>query len=91
MPLHSEARRKLLDYFFSHQDAKHYLREIATLLALDPGNLSRELRRLEKEGLFLSKKRGNQKCFFLNPSYEHYSDIKRFFVSSSGDETKAAG
>lgn len=90
MPLHSEARRKLLSYFFTHQDAKHYLREIATLLLLDPGNLSRELRRLEKEGLFLSKKRGNQKCFFLNPSYEHYNDIKRLFIGPAGDESKAA-
>jgi len=90
MPLHSEARRKLLSYFFTHQDAKHYLREIATLLLLDPGNLSRELKRLEKEGLFLSKKRGNQKCFFLNPSYENYNDIKRLFSGASSDESKAS-
>ena len=83
LPFHSEARRKLLAYFFAHQDAKHYLREIAHLLELDPGNLSRELRRLEKEGLFISKKRGNQKCFFLNPAYEYYNDMKRLFEDQS--------
>ena len=47
------------------------------MLELDPGNLSRELRHLEREGLFLSKKRGNQKCFFLNPAYQYLEDLRR--------------
>jgi predicted transcriptional regulator len=80
-PFHSEARRKLLHYFYTHEEAKHYLREIATMLEIDPGNLSRELRRLETEGLFQSKKRGNQKCFFLNPAYLHYSELRQLFTT----------
>ena len=53
------------------------------MLELDPGNLSRELRHLEKEGLFLSKKRGNQKCFFLNPAYQHAEELRRTVVGGS--------
>jgi len=85
LPFHSQLRGKLLTYFFTHDDAKHYLREIASMLELDPGNLSRELRHLEKEGLFLSKKRGNQKCFFLNPGYQYAEEIRRTVVGSAGE------
>jgi len=88
LPFHSQLRSKLLTYFFNHEEAKHYLREIASLVKLDPGNLSRELRYLEKEGLFQSKRRGNQKCFFLNPMYEYYEDLKRIVVGSENKEIK---
>jgi predicted transcriptional regulator len=87
LPFHSQLRGKLLTYFFDHEDAKHYLREIASMLELDPGNLSRELRHLEREGLFLSKKRGNQKCFFLNPSYQYLEDLRRIVAGGSVEQT----
>ena len=87
LPFHSQLRGKLLTYFFGHDDAKHYLREIASMLELDPGNLSRELRHLEKEGLFLSKKRGNQKCFFLNPSYQYLEDLRRVVAGGTVEQT----
>ena len=86
LPFHSQLRGKLLTYFFDHEDAKHYLREIASMLELDPGNLSRELRHLEREGLFLSKKRGNQKCFFLNPSYQYLEDLRRIVAGGSVEQ-----
>jgi len=87
LPFHSQLRGKLLTYFFDHEDAKHYLREIAAMLELDPGNLSRELRHLEREGLFLSKRRGNQKCFFLNPSYQHLEDLRRVVAGGTVEQT----
>jgi predicted transcriptional regulator len=74
-----------LAYFFAHPEAKHYLREIAGMLGIDPGNLSRELRKLETDGLFQSKKRGNQKCFFLNPSYPYYNEVKKLIEDSAAD------
>ena len=91
LPFHSQLRGKLLTYFFDHEDAKHYLREIASMLELDPGNLSRELRHLEREGLFLSKKRGNQKCFFLNPSYQYLEDLRRIVVGGTVEQTNTQG
>ena len=88
LPFHSQLRSKLLVYFFKNQDAKHYLREIATIVKLDPGNLSRELRYLEKEGLFQSKRRGNQKCFFLNPNYEYYEDLKKMVIGGENQNSE---
>ena len=68
-------KRKLLVYFFTHPEASLYVREIAVLLNLDPANLSRELRRLEKEGVFGSRKQGNLKYFSLNKSYLLHQEI----------------
>ena len=45
----SRLRQKLLSYFFTNPNANLYLREIASVLKEDPGNLSKEFAKLEKE------------------------------------------
>ncbi len=70
-------RKRLLHYFFSRPEANLYLREIARFIQVDPANLSRELRFLEKEGIFQSRKRGLQKFFSLNPGYPLFHEIKK--------------
>ena len=49
----SELRRKLLAYFFTNPENNLCLREIASILEEDAGNLSKELSRLENEGIFI--------------------------------------
>lgn len=49
--LNSKLKRKLLTYSFTHPEESYYVRELASLIQEDPGNLSRELKRLEDEGL----------------------------------------
>ena len=44
-------RRKILSYFFSNTDYELYLRELVRLINEDPGNLSKELSRLEKSAV----------------------------------------
>jgi predicted nucleotidyltransferase len=61
-----------------------YLREIADILKIDPGNLSRELGRLESEGIFSSRVRGNQKHFMLNKRYPLYREIKSVIFKTIG-------
>ena len=48
----SKARQHLLAYYFSNPTARHHLRDLAERLGIDPSNLSKELGRLEREGLF---------------------------------------
>lgn len=69
-------RKELFLYFFTNPDRRHYLREIAELLKVDPTNLSRELRRLEGEGVFRSETSGHQKYFLLNKSFRLYNELK---------------
>jgi len=46
------ARQQLLAYYFTNPTARHHLRDLAERLSIDPSNLSKELGRLERDGLF---------------------------------------
>ena len=73
----SPLKHKLLVYFLTQpSETSLYLRQIAVRLNLDPANLSRELRKLEKEGIFIAKQQGNQKYFSLNQKYPLYEELK---------------
>ena len=82
--IRSPLRKRLLAYFFSNPQARLYLREIALKLEVDAANLSRELKRLEKEGIFLSKKNGLQKYFSLNKNYPLYRELKSMIFKTLG-------
>ena len=79
-------RQKLLSYFFTNTGANLYLREIASVLKEDPGNLSKEFAKLEKEGIFVSTMRGNQKYFSLNKRYLLYKELKSIIFKTTGVE-----
>ena len=69
-------RKRLLTYTFLHPDKNYYVRELAVLINEDPGNLSRELRRLEAEGLYTSIFRGKEKYYSLNPDYPLFGELQ---------------
>jgi DNA-binding transcriptional ArsR family regulator len=69
LDMRSKARQKLLAYYFTNPTTRHHLRDLAERLSVDPSNLSKELSRLEREGLFRSEVSGRQKYFQLNREY----------------------
>lgn len=82
----SELRRKLLAHYFNHPDDKYYVRELAVLLNLDPGNLSKELRIFAKEGLFIADTKGNLKFYRLNSAHPLYPELKQMIFKTEGIE-----
>ena len=82
----SKLREKLFAYFFDNIEKELYLREIAREIDVDPTNLSRELERLEKDGVFLSTKRGGQKYFRLNKDYIFFHELKKIIRKTIGAE-----
>jgi len=80
----SRLRNKILLHFFTNTDDEMYLREMALRLKEDPGNLSKELPRLEKEGIFISQFRGKQKYFFLNKAYPLFNELKSIIFKTIG-------
>jgi len=80
----SRLRNKILLHFFTNTDSEMYLREIAAVLEEDPGNLSKELAKLEKEGIFVSQFRGKQKYFFLNRNYPLFNELKSIIFKTIG-------
>lgn len=82
--LRSKARQRLLAYYFANPAARLHLRDLAGRLDIDPANLSKELRRLETEGLFRSEVSGRQKYFQLNREYPLFSELRSIVSKTIG-------
>lgn len=84
LDLRSKARQRLLAYYFTNPAARHHLRGLADRLTIDPSNLSRELRRLEREGLFRSEVIGRQKYFQLSREYPLFDEVRSIVAKTIG-------
>lgn len=82
----TKLRRRLLTYSFTHPDEQFYVRELSVLIDGDPGNLSRELRKLEDEGLYTSTVKGKEKFYSLNKNYPLFSELKTIISKTEGVE-----
>jgi predicted nucleotidyltransferase/predicted transcriptional regulator with HTH domain len=82
----TKLRQKLLGYTFTHHDENYYVRELSALVDADPGNVSRELRRLEAEGLFASTTKGKVKFYSLNKKYPLFQELKTIVFKTEGVE-----
>ncbi len=84
LDLRSKARQRLLAYYFTNPTARHHLRDLAERLTIDPANLSKELRRLEHDGLFVSEVSGRQKYFHLNREYPLFEEVRGIVTKTVG-------
>ena len=84
--LNTKLRRRLLAYSFTHPDEDYYVRELSSLIEEDPGNLSRELRILEDEGLYTSVMRGRLKLYSLNKQYPLFRELRKIIFKTEGVE-----
>ncbi|MGB6476454.1 MAG: nucleotidyltransferase domain-containing protein [Candidatus Sulfotelmatobacter sp.] len=82
--LRSKARQQLLAYYFTNPTARHHLRDLAERLSIDPSNLSKELGRLERDGLFWSEVIGRQKYFQLNRKYPLFDEVRKIVAKTIG-------
>jgi len=80
----SKVTIKILGYYFINPNRKHYINELAKIIAVDPGNLFRKLRELEDEGLLLSETVGNQRFFYLNVKWPLLKEYKNIFQLKFG-------
>ena len=84
LDLRSSARRRLLVYYFTNPTGRRHLRDLAERLNIDPSNLSKELGRLEREGLFQSEISGRQKYFQLNRDYPLFNEVRSIVRKTIG-------
>lgn len=75
---------KILRYFFINPGKKNYINELARILEADPGNLSRKLAELEKEGILISEFSGEQRYYFINKKYPLLKEVKKAFELKHG-------
>ena len=79
----SRTTQKILQYFFINKNAKPHVRDLARILGEDASNLSKKLRELKKENLFLSEENGTKK-YFLNKNYALLSEVEKLFLGTYG-------
>lgn len=79
--LRSKLRRRLLTFFYLNRKARVYVRQLAEAIEADSTNVSRELRRLEKDGLLRSETEGRQVYYSVNSGYPY---LKPFFALLKG-------
>jgi predicted nucleotidyltransferase len=77
-------RRKLLTFFYVSRSARVYVRQLAGALNADSTNLSRELARLEREGLLHSEIEGRQRYYSINRKYPYLKPLFAMLQGSIG-------
>src|ERR1700732_5414755 len=80
----SKARQQLLAYYLPNPTARHHLRDLAQRLSIDPSNLSKDVGRLERDGLFRSEVSGRQKYFQLNREYPLFDEVRKIVLKTIG-------
>ena len=84
--LKSSITQKLLAYFFLNRTKELYVNELARLLEIDPKNLDKKLKELEKEGLFKSEFKGKQKYYSINSSFPLLKEYEQITNKTIGLE-----
>ena len=82
--LRSKSRQRLLVFYFTNPTARLHLRDLAKRLRIDPSNLSKELERMERDGLFRSEISGRQKYFELDRKYPLFREVRSIVAKTIG-------
>lgn len=78
----SKTRRKIITVFTKYPDYKIHVRGLAKLVREDPGNIQRELARLEKAGFVKSTRESNTKIYSANQKYVLYRELQSMVLKS---------
>jgi hypothetical protein len=74
----SRVRRKIVVVYAKYPDFRTHV----FLFQEDPGNIQRELKRLEKVGFLLSEKQGNTKIYATNKQFPIFKELQGIVIKS---------
>ncbi len=84
----SRVRRKIVVVYAKYPDFKTHVRGLAKLIKEDPGNIQRELKRLEKAGFLLSERQGNTKIYSTNRHFVIFKELQSIVLKSQQMQQK---
>ena len=84
----SRVRRKIVVVYAKYPDFKTHVRGLAKLIKEDPGNIQRELKRLEKVGFLHSEKQGNTKIYSANKHFAIFKELQSIVLKSQQAQQK---
>lgn len=80
----SKVRNALFRLYFTNPESEYYLRELERVLGIPVAMVRKELTRLEKDGIFVSRKKANLVFYFLNKSYPLFEELKSIISKTIG-------
>ena len=80
----SKTRKELFRLYFTNPDNEYYLRELERILGIPVSMIRTELTRLEDDGIFRSRKKGNLAYYSLNKSYPLFEELKSIVFKTIG-------
>ena len=80
----SKTRKELFRLYFTNPDHEYYLRELERILHTPVSMIRKELMRLEGDGIFLSRKKGNTTHYLLDKSYPLFDELKSIVSKTIG-------
>jgi predicted nucleotidyltransferase len=80
----SKTRKELFRLYFTKPDQEYYLRELERILNTPVSMIRKELTRLEEDGVFLSRRKGNSTYYLLNDSYPLFNELKSIVFKTIG-------
>lgn len=78
----SKTRRKIIAVYTKYPDFRIHVRGLAKMVKEDPGNVQRELKRLEEVGFVKSEKDGNSKVYCANQKFVLYRELQTMVLKS---------
>ena len=78
----SRVRRKILVVFAKYPDFKTHVRALSKLIDEDPGNIQRELKRLEKGNFLIVTKKGNTTIYQTNKQFPILKELQGIVIKS---------
>ena len=86
MSLFTKNQAEILALFFAHPGEEYYLSQIGEVLGKRPGVFQRGINALERDGLVMSRKKGNQRLFSINKEYVLLNEVQGIVNKTSGME-----
>lgn len=78
----SRVRRKVLIVFAKYPDFKTHVRGLSKLIKEDPGNIQRELKRLEKGKFLIATKKKNTMIYQTNKQFPLLKELQSMVIKS---------
>lgn len=80
----SRVRKEIFRIYYTNPNKEYYLRELERTLGIPVSMIQRELRNLEKAGVFVHRKQGNLMYYYLNKNYPLFDEFKSIISKTIG-------
>lgn len=78
----SRVRRKIIVVYAKYPDFKTHVRGLSKLIKEDPGNIQRELKRLEQANFLNVERKGNTKIYSTNKNFPIFKELQNIVIKS---------